>query len=122
MEQVFFGILFVLIAGFYLAFTMYFGKSEAWSIEVTTVILFAVFGLVGIRYTSVLMIGYVLHGFWDGIHEFNMHFNEETWHLTALPLAYGFLCIGYDFFIAGYFYTRRKEWQAAWTGIKTNSS
>jgi hypothetical protein len=63
----------------------------------------------------------VLHGFWDGIHEFNMHFNEETWHLTALPLAYGFLCIGYDFFIAGYFYTRRKEWRAAWTGVDTLS-
>jgi hypothetical protein len=122
MEQVFFGVLFVLIAAFYLAFTMYFGNTEAWSSEMIAVILFAALGLIGIRYTPVLIIVYVLHGFWDGIHEFNMHFNEEAWNLTSLPLAYGFLCIAYDFFIAGYFYTRRKEWRAAWTGITTTSS
>ena len=122
MEQAFFGILLALIAAFYLAFTMYFGKVEAWSLEVTAVILFAVLALVGIRFTIVLIIAYVLHGFWDGIHEFNMHFNEEQWALTSLPLAYGVLCIAYDFFIAGYFYTRRKEWQAAWTGIKKAAS
>lgn len=118
----FFGVLFVVIASFYLAFTMYFGNAEAWSLELIAVILFAALGLVGIRFTTVLIIVYVLHGFWDGIHEFNMHFNEETWNLTSLPLAYGFLCIAYDLFIAGYFYTRRKQWHAAWTGTEEASS
>jgi len=120
MEQIFFGILLVLIAGFYLAFTMYFGEHEAWSIELITVLGFAALGLVGIRFTAFLIIAYLLHGIWDAVHEFHMYFNRYAWNLTSLPLAYGFLCIAYDFFIARYFVTRRKQWQAAWTGIEEN--
>jgi hypothetical protein len=35
--------------------------------------------------------------------------------LTAIPLAYGAFCAAYDWFSAGYFYTRRAHWVAART-------
>ncbi|WPD22448.1 MAG: DUF6010 family protein [Candidatus Electrothrix scaldis] len=72
MEQVFFGVLLVLIAAFYWAFTLYFGAQDAWTIEIVSVLGFAVLGLAGIRFTTLLIIGYLLHGIWDGVHEFNM--------------------------------------------------
>jgi hypothetical protein len=34
--------------------------------------------------------------------------------LTELPLAYGAFCAAFDWCVAGYFYTRRREWNAAW--------
>jgi hypothetical protein len=38
----------------------------------------------------------------------------EPGQLTAIPLAYGVFCAAFDVSIAGYFYTRRAEWDAAW--------
>ena len=53
-------------------------------------ILFAVFGILGLRLPVVLIIGYSLHGFWDVIHE--MHAYGEAVHfsireLTSVPLS-----------------------------------
>jgi hypothetical protein len=35
---------------------------------------------------------------------------------TRFPLAYGAFCAAYDSCMAGYFFTRRAHWNAAWTG------
>jgi hypothetical protein len=72
-EQIFFGLFLIPIAGFYLAFTAYFGDKDAWQLEATAVAVFAVFGLMGVRVPSVLIVGYLLHGLWDTVHEFNPH-------------------------------------------------
>jgi hypothetical protein len=117
MEQIFFGFFLIAIAAFYLAFTAYFGDKSAWRLEATAVAVFAAFGLVGIRVTFALIVGYLLHGLWDAVHEFNAHaegslFARQT---TSVPLAYGFFCATYDFLMAAYFYTRRNQWHAAWS-------
>jgi hypothetical protein len=111
-EQIFFALFLIPIAGFYLAFTAYFGDSHAWSVEAIAVAAFAVLGLIGIRVPFVLIIGYLLHGLWDGVHEFTL-LPRQT---TSVPLAYGFFCSTYDFIMAAYFYTRRNHWNAAWAG------
>jgi hypothetical protein len=56
-------------AGFYLAFTAYLGDEGAWCFESVGVIAFAVLGLLGVPVPVALIIGYVLHGFWDLLHE-----------------------------------------------------
>jgi hypothetical protein len=48
-EQIFFGLFLIPIAGFYLAFTAYFGDKDAWRLEATAVAVFALFSLVGVR-------------------------------------------------------------------------
>jgi hypothetical protein len=53
-EQIFFGLFLIPIAGFYLAFTAYFGDKDARQIEATAVAVFTVFGLVGVRVSSAL--------------------------------------------------------------------
>jgi hypothetical protein len=116
-EQVFFALFLVAIAGFYLAFNAYFGNQQAWPLENRAVILFAVFGILGLRLPIVLIIGYCLHGIWDVIHEIHAHGGVSSFsahELTELPLAYGAFCAAYDWCVAGYFYTRRREWNAAW--------
>jgi hypothetical protein len=117
-EQIFFGLFLIPIAGFYLAFTAHFGDKGVWQLEATAVAVFAVFGLVGIRVPSALIIGYLLHGLWDGVHEFNAHAGSllDSGRTTSVPLAYGFFCAAYDFLMAAYFYTRRNDWLAAWSG------
>jgi hypothetical protein len=117
-EQIFFGLFLIPIAGFYLAFTAYFGDQDAWRIEATAVAVFAVFGLMGVRVPLALIVGYLLHGLWDAVHEFNTHvggFLLGPRQTTTVPLAYGFFCATYDFLMATYFYTRRHYWQAAWS-------
>jgi hypothetical protein len=115
-EQIFFGLFLIPIAGFYLAFTAHFGDKDAWQLEATAVVVSAVFGLVGIRAPFALILGYLLHGVWDALHEFNAHTGGSlgAWHTTSVPLAYGFFCATYDFLMAAYFYTRRNHWHAAW--------
>src|SRR5215470_4669459 len=49
-QQIFFALFFVAIAGFYLAFTAYFGDQRAWRLETGAVILFSVFGILGLRF------------------------------------------------------------------------
>ena len=101
-EQIFFGLFLIPIAGFYLAFTAHFGDKDAWQLEATAVVVSAVFGLVGIRAPFALILGYLLHGVWDALHEFNAHAGGSlgAWHTTSVPLAYGFFCATYDFLMA----------------------
>jgi hypothetical protein len=116
-EQIFFGLFLIPIAGFYLAFTAYFGDKDAWQLEATAVAVFAIFGLVGVRVSSALIVGYLLHGLWDVVHEFNAHAGGSLLgarQTTSVPLGYGFFCVTYDLLMATYFYTRRNHWQAAW--------
>lgn len=116
-EQIFFALFLVAIAAFYLAFTAYFGDQGAWRLETEAVIVFAVFGILGLRFPVVLIIGYCLHGFWDAVHEVHAFGGVSPFgadEFTKLPLAYGTFCAAFDWCVAGYFYTRRHEWNAAW--------
>ena len=116
-EQIFFGLFLIPIAGFYLAFTAYFADKDAWHLEATAVAVFAALGVVGVRVPFALIVGYLLHGLWDGVHEFNAHAGSSLLgarQTTSVPLAYGFFCATYDFLMAIYFYTRRNHWHAAW--------
>jgi len=116
-EQIFFALLFIAIAGFYLAFTAYFGNEAAWQFETGGVIAFAILGLLGVRVSVALILGYVFHGFWDVLHEIYAHGGGDLFgaqHATEVPLAYGVFCATYDWCMATYFYTRRRQWSAAW--------
>lgn len=116
-EQVFFALFFIAIAGFYLAFTAYFGNEEAWRLEMGGVIVFSVFGILGLRFPVALIIGFSLHGIWDVVHEIHAFAGVTpfgAWELTEIPLAYGVFCAAFDWCVAFYFYTRRHEWTAAW--------
>lgn len=112
-EQIFFALLLVLIAAMYLAFVAYFGdystlRHEAWAAAV-----FAAFGLLGLRWPALLVLGYALHGGWDLAHEIWVHLGPGAGGarpLTAIPLAYGVFCAAYDWYMAGYFFTRRAAW------------
>ena len=116
-EQIFYGLFLILIAGFYLAFTVYFGIDTAWRLESIAVLVFAAVGLVGTRLPFALIIGYPLHGLWDILHEPLAHgaFTVfEPGQTTSIPLAYGIFCATYDFGMTIYFYIRRHMWDAAW--------
>ena len=115
-EQIFFGLFLVPIAGFYLAFTGYFGNADAWRLEAGAVAVFAVLGISGIRVPFLLILGYVLHGPWDLLHELHAHAGVDFGTVTGteIPLAYGAFCATYDWCMAAYFYTRRRQWRAAW--------
>jgi hypothetical protein len=113
-EQVFFGLFLIPIAGFYLAFTAYFAAKDAWQVEAAALAVFTAFGLLGVRIPSALIAGYLLHGVWDAAHEFTLLGPQQT---TSVPLGYPYFCATYDFIMAGYFYTRRNEWHAAWSRV-----
>ena len=116
-EQIFFALFLVAIAGFYLAFTGYFGDQGAWRLEIGAVVGFFLFGILGLRLSVVLIVGYCLHGVWDIVHEIHAFGGVSpfgTQEMTEIPLAYGAFCAAYGWCMAGYFYTRRREWNAAW--------
>lgn len=116
-EQVFYGILLILIAAFYLVFPAYFGDVAAWRVEVASVAVLAVPALIGIRVPLALVLGYLLHGAWDLGHELQMHavmVLAEPGSLTRIPLAYGVFCAAFDWCMAAYFFQRRDAWNAAW--------
>jgi len=116
-EQVFFALFLIAIAAFYLAFTAYFGNEDAWRLETGAVVVFAAFGVLGIRLPAALIVGYCLHGVWDVVHEIHALGEVSPFgvhKITAIPLAYGVFCAAYDWCIAAYFCTRRREWNAAW--------
>ena len=116
-QQIFFALFFVAIAGFYLAFTAYFENQEAWQLETGAVIVFTVFGILGLRFPVALILGYSLHGIWDIVHEIHAFGGVSPFgagKMTELPLAYGVFCAAFDWCVAGYFYTRRRDWNAAW--------
>src|SRR5262245_44895558 len=116
-QQIFFALFCIAIAGVYLAFTGYFENHEAWRLEIGAVIVFAVLGMLGLSFGVALMLGYSLHGVWDIVHEIHTHSGVSPFGalgMTELPLAYGVFCAAFDWCVAGYFYTRRSEWNAAW--------
>ncbi len=127
-EQIFYGIFLIPIAGFYLAFTAYFGIEAAWLLESAAVLAFVAIGLLGIRVPFAIIVGYPLHGLWDVLHELHAHGSFsvfEPGQATEIPLAYGIFCVTYDFCMAAYFYTRRRDWGDAWESKsepKTGSS
>lgn len=126
-EQIFYGLSLVAIAGFYLAFAAYFGGGEsAWRFEQTAVVAFAVLGVIGMRISGVLILGYLLHGVWDGLHELQAHVTGlsifEPGQATEIPLAYGVFCAAFDIGIAAYFVVRRAEWAAAWRTSAGNAA
>ena len=78
----------------------------------------ALTGLPGFADVVALIAGYLLHGLWDVIHELHAHAGLSIFkpgQTTAIPLAYGAFCPTYDSCMAGYFFTRRAHWNAAWT-------
>ena len=108
-EQIFFALFLIAIAGFYLAFTAYFGAKEAWRFETAGVVAFGVLGLLATRLRAVLIIGYLVHGLWDVLHEIHAHGGTDLFgvqHVTEIPLAYGAFCAAFDLWVAAYFYTR----------------
>ena len=116
-EQIFFALFLVAIAAFYLAFTGYFGDQGAWRLEIEAVIMFFLFGIFGLRLPFVLIVSYCLHGIWDVVHEIHAFGGVSPFgpqEMSEIPLAYGAFCAAYDWCMAGYFYTRRSEWNAAW--------
>jgi membrane protease YdiL (CAAX protease family) len=117
-EQIFFGLFLIVIAAFYLAFTTYFGNQGAWQLEAAAVSVFAVFGLIGVRVPVMLIVGYLLHSVWDVLHEIHAHGGGDLFgaqQTTQIPLAYGAFCMAYDWCMAAYFYTRRRQYASAWT-------
>lgn len=116
-EQIFYAMFLIPIASFYLAFASYFRETTAWRLETFVVLGFVVIALLGARLPFLLIAGYSLHGVWDFLHELQAHGGHagfDPGQLTAIPLAYGFFCAAFDFYVAGYFYTRRAEWNADW--------
>jgi len=117
-EQIFYAAFLIMIAAFYLAFASFFGAAgTAWQVETAAVVAFVAIALLGARLPAALIVGYALHGVWDLLHELEAHGAYSAFRpgeLTAIPLAYGVFCAAFDFCMAGYFYTRRAEWNAAW--------
>ena len=114
-EQIFYAMFLILVAQFYLAFASYFHETTAWRLETFIVLGFVAISLLGTRFPLALVAGYSLHGVWDLLHELQAHGAYSAFHpgqLTAVPLAYGFFCAVFDFYVAAYFYTRRGEWTA----------
>lgn len=124
-EPVFFGLFLLPIAGFYLAFTAYFGNEAAWSLEAGAVAAFAVLGCLGTRLPVALIAGYALHGAWDLLHEIHIHAGADVfggWASTDIPLAYGIFCATYDGCMAAYFFARRHQWKMAWAASRETPS
>lgn len=123
-EQIFYAMFLIMVAAFYLAFAAYFGAASAWRMEAEVVAAFAAIGLLGARVPFVLIVGYLLHGLWDVLHELQAHGASslfEPGQLTAIPLAYGIFCLCFDFCVAAYAYTRRGEWNAAWNTARASA-
>jgi hypothetical protein len=116
-EQICYAMFLIGIAALYLAFAAYFEAGTAWRLEAIVVAAFVAIALLGIRLPFALIVGISLHGAWDLLHELEAHGVHslfEPGQLTAIPLAYGFFCAAFDFYMAVYFYRRRGEWTAAW--------
>lgn len=116
-EQIFYAIFLIPVAALYLAFVAYFGAASACQLEAAAVGAFIAIALLGMRLPFALIAGYSLHGLWDLLHELQLHGVYSAFkagHATAIPLAYGFFCAAFDFYVAVYFFQRRAEWSSAW--------
>jgi hypothetical protein len=113
-EQVFFALFLIPVAGMYLTFVGYFGGSSALRPELYGFAVFVVLALLGLRLPAALMLGYALHGAWDLVHEVSVHLASGSGgarQLSGIPLAYGVFCAAYDWCVAGYFVLRRSAWR-----------
>jgi hypothetical protein len=113
-EQVLYGAFLVPIAGFYLAFVAYFGNASSWRTELLAAAAFSLLGIFGTRYAVALVLGYLVHGVWDALHELAAHggwlvLGHEQF--TEIPLAYGVFCAMFDFAIAAYCVRRKRTWE-----------
>ncbi len=112
-EQVTYGLVLTPIAAIYIAFLAHLAPAASWRAELLPVAGFAALGLLGTRFATFLMLGYLGHGAWDLLHEVRM-LQGGLGMLTAIPLAYGVFCAVFDWTMAGYFWTRRHVWSTAW--------
>jgi hypothetical protein len=113
-EHRFYALLLIPIAVMYLVFAAYFGEPSTLRPEAYAAAGFVTLALLGLRFPALLVLGYVLHGGWDLAHEIRAHLGAGgggARSFTDIPLAYGAFCATYDWWIAGYFYTRRAAWQ-----------
>lgn len=113
-ERVFFALLLIPVAGMYLTFIGYFGDSSALRPELYAIAVFVVFALLGLQLPAALVVGYVLHGAWDLVHEASVHLasgSGDARQLSNIPLAYGVFCAAYDWLVAGYIVARRSAWR-----------
>lgn len=112
-ERRFFALLLLPVAAIYLAFVSYFQNQASLRLETVAIIACAALGLLGTRLPLAIVLGYVLHGGWDLVHEIVTYAGRTdgtTIYLTPVPLAYGVFCAAYDWVIAGYVYLRRQQW------------
>ena len=113
-EQVFFALFLIPVAGMYLTFVGYFDDSSALRPELYAIAVFVVLAMMGLRLPAALILGYVLHGTWDLVHEVSVHLasgSDGARQLSEIPLAYGVFCAAYDWWVAGYFVARRSAWR-----------
>jgi hypothetical protein len=113
-EHRFFALVLIPIAAMYLVFAAYFGDGATSRPEAYAVVLFVVLGLLGLRFPALLILAYALHGGWDLAHEIRGHLGSGASGarpFTDIPLAYGAFCAAYDWWMAGYFFTRRGAWR-----------
>ena len=113
-EQILYGVFLIPVAGFYLAFVAYFGNASSWRTELFAAVAFSLLGIFGTRYAAVLILGYLLHGTWDALHELAAHGGWSVLgqgRLTEIPLAYGVFCAIYDVAIAAYGVRRKRSWK-----------
>lgn len=107
-ERIFLTLLLIPIAALYLAFSSYFGAPAAFDTEMWHVAGMALLALLGLRFPMLAVLGYVLHGGWDIIHELSAIRGPLLDHpLTPIPLAYGVFCATYDWCIAAYLLRER---------------
>ena len=113
-EHRFFALVLIPIAAMYLAFVAYFGDYSTLRSEAYAAAVFAVLGLLGLRFAVLVVVGYALHGGWDLAHEIWVHLGAGAGGarpLTDIPLAYGVFCAAFDWCMAAYFHARRATWR-----------
>jgi uncharacterized protein DUF6010 len=113
-EHKLFALLLIPIAAMYLVFLAYFGDYSTLRSEACAVAVFAVLGLLGLRFAALVVLGYALHGGWDLVHEIWAHLGAGAGGaqpLTNIPLAYGVFCAAFDWWMAAYFYARLPAWR-----------
>ena len=114
LEHTFFAFLLMPIAAMYLVFLAHFGDYSALRLEACAAALFAGSALLGLRLPALVLVGYVLHGAWDVLHEVSLYTGPASAGLrsvTAIPLAYGAFCAAFDWCMAAYFFTRQAAWR-----------
>jgi hypothetical protein len=109
-ERVYWAVLLAAIAAIYLGFAGWFQASpEAWTTELTGIVVFAVVAVIGAFSATALAFGYLLHGLWDVAHSLlgTDFFGHAA---SSIPLGYDMFCLGFDFAAAAYLAGWPKQW------------